>query len=75
MLLPDEFVEAAGAPAARDDLESGFSHEPARKGGAAKVSTGQTSAYSHSILTLIGISALVSVAAKPNHWAQTRVRG
>ena len=50
MLLPDEFVEAAGAPTARDDLESGFSHEPARKGGAAKVSTGQTSAYSHSIV-------------------------
>ena len=50
VLLPDEFVEAAGAPAARDDLESGFSHEPARKGSAAKVSTGQTSAYSHSMV-------------------------
>ena len=50
VLLPDELVEAAGAPAARDDLESGFSHEPARKRCAAKVSTGQTSAYSHSMV-------------------------
>ena len=41
MLLPDEFVETAGTPAARDDLEAGFRHWQLGKDGLKRVSTGQ----------------------------------
>ena len=50
VLLPDEFVEATGTPAARDDLEAGFRHWRLGKEGPKGVSTGQTPAYSHSMV-------------------------
>jgi hypothetical protein len=50
VFLPDEFVEATGTPAARDDLEAGFRHWQLGKDGPKGVSTGQTPVYSHSIV-------------------------
>ena len=50
VFLPDEFVEATGTPAARDDLEAGFRHWRLGKDGPKGVSTGQTPVYSHSIV-------------------------
>jgi hypothetical protein len=50
MLLPDELVEAAGTPAARDDLEAGCRHWRLGKVGPKGCQRGKPPAYSHSMV-------------------------